>query len=63
MSESRNILQDPQPDYEKAEMDLLREALKRNASERFDMLMQLIKIGVMLKGAKITPRSLSREIQ
>jgi len=54
MSENKNILQEPQPDYEKAEMDLLREGLKRTPTERFEMLMQLIKVGIMMKNAKIT---------
>lgn len=51
--DSKNIIREPQPDYEKAEMDLLREALKRSPSQRFDMLMGLMKIGIMMKNAKI----------
>jgi hypothetical protein len=31
---NKNIIQEPQPDYEKAEMDLLRAALKRSYTER-----------------------------
>ena len=54
MSIEQNILHEPQPDYEKAEMDLLKDALARNSSERFDKLMQLIKVGFMLKNAKIS---------
>jgi hypothetical protein len=53
-SKENNILQEPEADYEKAEMDQLRDALKRTPSQRFDMLMQLIKVGIMLKNAKIT---------
>lgn len=41
-------------DYEKAEMDLLRAALKRTHQERFLVMTRLMKIGVMLKKAKIT---------
>jgi hypothetical protein len=44
----------PQPDYEKAELDLLRAALKRTHTERFEMMMQLIKMNLMLKKAVIT---------
>jgi len=42
------------PDYEKAELDLLRDALKRSYTERFDKMMQLIKMNIMLKNAKIS---------
>lgn len=41
-------------DFEKAEMDLLKNALDKNSSQRFDTLMQLIKLGFMLKNAKIS---------
>ena len=52
--ENKHIVQEPQPDYEKAEMDLLRDALKRTHKERFLFLMQLIKIQATLQRAKIT---------
>ena len=45
---------EPAPDYEKAELDLLRDGLKRSYTERFDKMMQLIKRGIMLKKAKIS---------
>jgi hypothetical protein len=51
--ENKNILSEPQPDYEKAEIDLLRDALKRNDTERFKMMATLMKIGFMMKRAKI----------
>ena len=55
MSEdNKNILQDPQPDYEKAEMDLLRDALKRTHKERFLMATTLYKVQQTLNRAKIT---------
>ncbi len=53
MSENKNILQEPQPDYEKAEIDLLRDALKRSYSERFLMATRLYKVQQTLKKAKI----------
>lgn len=41
-------------DYEKAEMDQLRAALKRSYRERFLVMTRLMKIGIMLRKAKIT---------
>jgi hypothetical protein len=38
--------------YEKAELDLLRDALKLSYSERFTMMMTLIKAGIMMSKAK-----------
>lgn len=43
--------------YEKAEMDLLRDALKRTHKERFLMMTRLMKLNIMLKNAKITHKS------
>ena len=51
--ENKNIASEPQADYEKAEMDLLRDGLKRSYTERFKMMTTLMKIGFMLKNAKI----------
>ena len=54
-SKEKNLgVSEPQPDYEKAELDLLREALKRTHKERFLFLMKLIKIQATLQKAKIT---------
>jgi hypothetical protein len=50
----KNIMQEPQADYEKAEMDLLRDALKRTHKERFLMATTLYKIQLTLNKAKIT---------
>jgi hypothetical protein len=49
-------------DYEKAEMDLLRDALKRTHTERFLMATTLYKIQLTLSKAKITrtPYTLSK---
>lgn len=44
----------PQPDYEKAELDLLRKALKRTHTERFLMLTTLMKVQRTMQKAKIT---------
>lgn len=54
MSDNKTILQEQDQGYEKAEMDLLRDGLRRTHTQRYDMLVQLIKVGVMLKNAKIT---------
>gem|GEM_PF-1040901 len=45
---------DPLPDYEKAEMDLLRETLKRSYKERFLMATRLHKIEKTMEKAVIT---------
>ena len=50
----KHIVDEPQPDYEKAEMDLLREGLRRSYKERFLFLNQLIKIQRTMQRAKIT---------
>jgi hypothetical protein len=54
MGNKENVLFEPKADYEKAEMDLLQHALERTSAERFDKLMQLIKLGSMFQNAKIT---------
>ena len=54
MAESRNILEEPQPDYEKLEMDQLRSALKRSYAERFKMMTTLMKMNRMFSRAKVT---------
>jgi hypothetical protein len=48
-----NQVNEPQADYEKAELDLLREGIKRSYTQRFETMMQLIKVGIMMKNAKI----------
>ena len=40
--------------YEKAELDLLRDALKRTDTERFLMMTRLMKMNIMFRNAKIT---------
>ena len=52
--EKKAIVSDPQPDYEKAELDLLRAALNRTYTERFKMMTTLMKMSIMLKNAKVT---------
>jgi hypothetical protein len=48
------FLSDPDACYEKAETDLLRNALKKSYTERFLMATKLYKISMMLKNAKVT---------
>ncbi len=43
-----------QPDFEKAEIDLLRAAIKRTDTERFQIMTNLMKISLLFKKAKIT---------
>ena len=40
-------------DYEKAELDLLRDGLSRTYTERFKMMVILMKMNIMFKKAKI----------
>ncbi len=51
---NRNIISEPTADYEKAEMDLLRNAQKHSYTERFLMMTTLMKMDQMLRSAKIT---------
>ena len=55
---NKNIVSEPQPDYEKAEIDLLRDALRRSYTERFKMMATLMKIGFMMKRAKIVHKDI-----
>jgi hypothetical protein len=50
----KNVLNDPDAGYAKAEMDLLKDALRRSHTERFLMATRLYKISIMLKNAKVT---------
>lgn len=52
--QNKHTLNEPEADYEKAEMDLLRDALKRTYEERFLMMTRLMKMNIMFKRAKIT---------
>lgn len=53
-SSKNNILNERQPDYEKAEMDQLRDALKRTYKERILVATRLFKIQQTLNRAIIT---------
>jgi hypothetical protein len=53
------FLREPDAFYEKAEMDLLRNSLKLSHKERFLAMTRLMKIGIMLKNAKITHQPVS----
>lgn len=52
--QGNNLLNEPLPDYEKAEMDLLRDALNRTYTDRFLFTTRLYKIQETFKRAKIT---------
>ena len=49
-----NIISEPDADYDKAEMDLLRDALKKSYTERFLMATTLYKVQLTMMKAKIT---------
>ncbi len=54
-----NFLHEPSANYEKAEMDLLREALNRSYTERFLFATRLYKIQKTFSKAKITHKRFS----
>lgn len=51
---NKQFLNDPEVFYEKAEMDQLRQALKRSWKERFLVMTSLMKMQWMLSKAKIS---------
>nr|MBC7614193.1 hypothetical protein [Pseudopedobacter sp.] len=51
---NQNIISKPTADYEKAEMDLLRNAQKHSYTERFLMMTTFMKMDQMFRDAKIT---------
>jgi len=51
-----NLLNEVKPDYEKADMDLLRDGLKRTYKERFLMITRLYKIQQTLNKATVIHR-------
>lgn len=53
----KNYLQDPDAFYEKAEIDLLKEALQKTDKERFLTMTRLMKQSMMLTKAKIESSS------
>lgn len=50
----KNILQDSDANYERAEMNLLRDSLSKSYTERFQTFTRLYKLQQMLSKAKIT---------
>ena len=48
-----NFLQEPDAFYEKAEMDQLRQSLKRTDKERFLVMTSLMKMNLMFSKARI----------
>ena len=48
-----------EPDYEKAELDLLRAALQKTHEERFTTMTKLMKLSILLRKAKIVHQPLS----
>ena len=56
--QEQNMVNEPSADYEKAEMDLLKTALKRSYEERFHMMTNLMKMNLMFRKAVITHKPL-----
>ena len=57
--EQKNMVEEPFADYEKAEIDLLRSALKRTYKEPFHMMASLMKMNIMFRQAEIKHKILS----
>ena len=55
MNSKKQIVEEADANYEKAETDLLKEALKRTPAERYYMMTKLMKRGIMLNQVRITP--------
>ncbi len=53
------VQQHKEPDYEKAELDLLRDALQKTHEERFKIMTRLMKRSIMFRNAKIVHQPLS----
>ncbi|MEO8794249.1 MAG: hypothetical protein ABI390_02220 [Daejeonella sp.] len=58
MKSKKHIVEEPSADYEKAEMDLLRNALKRSYTERFHMMTNLMKMNMMFRKATVTHKTI-----
>lgn len=56
--QQKNMLEEPLANYEKAELDLLKEGLKRSHTERFLMMANLMKRNIMFRRASIQHKSL-----
>jgi len=55
--QEKQIIQEPIPDYEKSELDLLKKALKRSYTERFHAMTRLMKMNIMFRQAQIKHKS------
>ena len=55
-----NQVNEPQADYDKGELDLLGEGINRTYTQRFETMKQLIKVGIMMKNAKIIHKPYDR---
>lgn len=56
MKISKNIVNEPEAGYKKAEDDLLKRALTTTYTERFHTMARLMKLNIILKSAKIVQR-------
>ncbi|MBC8051739.1 MAG: hypothetical protein H7Y13_01605 [Sphingobacteriaceae bacterium] len=56
-----NYFEEPQPDYEKAETDLLLEGLRRSYTERFHLMASLMKMTLMFEKAEVKHKPLPKK--
>lgn len=57
MGKSKKMIKQPTADFEKSEIDLLKNALKKSYTERFFIMTSLMKLDSMFRNAKITHQS------
>lgn len=58
MKAKKHIVEEPKADYGKAEEDLLKKALSSTYTQRFHAMTRLMKLGAMLKSAKIVHKKI-----
>lgn len=58
MKTNKNIVQEPEADYKKAEEEMLKKALSSSFTERFHVMTRLMKMNIILKSAKIVHKKM-----
>ena len=58
MKTNKNIVQEPEANYKKAEDDMLKKALSTTYTERFHTMARLMRLNIILKSAKVQHKSM-----
>ena len=53
MKTNKNIVQEPEANYKKAEDDMLKKALSTTYTERFHTMARLMRLNIILKSANM----------